>query len=196
VSLRGYTPSVPESAPKTVWECRWWRVEERRTGEEGSDSRWYSVHRPDPNTVSILGLTPDLQVPVVRQWRVPLQAHVWELPAGLLDKEGEDMAQTANRELEEETGWRAGRMLPLLSGTTSSGLTDELFNGFLGLDLECVGEGGGADGEGEEIEVHLVPFAELTDFLIARATAGELIDVKVLAHVLLAERKLRELRLL
>jgi ADP-ribose pyrophosphatase len=170
-------------------------VEERLTGEEGADRRWYSVHRPDPNTVSILGLTDAREVPVVRQWREPLQAWVWELPAGISDKPGEDLAQTAGRELLEETGWRAGRVLPLLAGATSSGLTDELFNGFLGLELEKIGDGGGAEDEGEQIEVHLVSFAELAEFLIARANSGELIDVKVIAHIMLAERKLRELDL-
>ena len=105
-------------------------VEERLTGEDGADRRWYSV-RADPNTVSILGLTEDKRVPVVRQWRVPLQAHVWELPAGLLDKPGEDMATTAARELEEETGYWPGKVIPLLGpATTSSGLTDELLERF------------------------------------------------------------------
>ncbi|MDQ3024769.1 MAG: NUDIX hydrolase [bacterium] len=182
------------SEPKVVWECRWWRVEERLTGESGADHKWYSVHRPDPNTVSILGLTDAREVPVLRQWREPLQANVWELPAGISDVPGEAMADTAAREMEEETGWRARRMLPLLSGTTSSGLTDELFNGFLGLELEKVADGGGLDGE--QIEVHLVPFAELGEFMISRATAGEVIDIKVMAHLMLAERKLREMDLL
>jgi ADP-ribose pyrophosphatase len=179
------------SGPKVVWECPWWRVEERVTGKPGADRKWFSVHRPDPNTVSILGLTPDGQVPVLRQFRIPLQQYVWELPAGLCDKEGEDMAVTAGRELTEETGWQAGRIERLLTAATSSGLTDELFNGFLGLDLEKVEEGGGL--EGEEIEVHLRPFAGLTEFLLERAQHGELVDVKVIAHITLAQRRLREL---
>lgn len=176
-----------------VWECPWWRVEERRTDEEGADRQWFSVHRPDPNTVTVLGITPDGLVPVVKQWRVPLQAHCWEFPAGLLDNDGETLEETAARELEEETGYTARLLLPLMCGPTSSGLTDELFNGYLALDIEKTGDGGGLDGE--QIEVHLVPFAGLMDFLLARSAAGDHVDVKCIAHVALAERKLRELGL-
>ena len=43
---------------------------------------------------------------------------------------------------------------------------------------------------------NLIPLADLTDFLLGRAACGELIDVKVLAHVMLAQRKLKELDLL
>ena len=96
---------MEEKDAKTVWHCPYWRVETRkfRSGD-GEEHIWYSAKRPNPETVHILGLTNDGLVPVIRQWRYPLEAPVWELPAGLCDIEGEAMTQTALRELEEERG--------------------------------------------------------------------------------------------
>lgn len=152
---------------------------------------WYSAKRPNPETVHILGLTNDGLVPVIRQWRHPLEAPVWELPAGLCDVEGEAMTQTALRELEEETGYRGQRILHLMRGTVTPGLSDEMYNAFLALGLEKVGEGGGT--ASEEIEVELVPFAELFDSMLERSRAGELVDSKIFSHISLAVRMLEQL---
>ncbi len=152
---------------------------------------WYSAKRPNPEVVNILGLTNDGLVPVIRQWRHPLQAFVWELPAGLCDVEGEAMTQTALRELEEETGYRGQRVLHLMRGTVTPGLSDEMFNAFLALGLEKVSEGGGVGSE--QIEVELVPFATLFDVMLDRSRQGELVDSKVFSHISLAIRMLEEL---
>ncbi|MCB1217985.1 NUDIX hydrolase [bacterium] len=183
---------MEEQDARTVWECPYWRVEARkfRSGD-GEEHMWYSAKRPNPETVHILGLTNDGLVPVIRQWRYPLEAPVWELPAGLCDVEGEAMTQTALRELEEETGYRGQRILHLMRGTVTPGLSDEMYNAFLALGLEKVGEGGGT--ASEDIEVELVPFAELFDSMLERSRQGELVDSKIFSHISLAVRMLEQL---
>ena len=183
---------MADAGPRTVWQCPWWRVEER--GFDGPDGRrhtWYSAHRPNPQTVHMLGITPAGEAVLLRQWRVPLQQWVWELPAGVCDVEGEAPVEAARRELEEESGWRAKEVRLLFTGTVSPGLTDELYSAYLCLNLQQVSEGGGTGGE--RIEVSLVPLAELAPFLMAKYTAGELVDSKIFAHLALAEARLAEL---
>jgi ADP-ribose pyrophosphatase len=181
----GYTRAMHQREAKTVWQCPWWRVDEEEfSGPDGKLRRWFSARRPNPETVHILGITPEGLVPVLRQWRYPVGAWVWELPAGLCDKPGEALADTARRELLEETGYSAGEMVHLFRGTVSPGLTNEMYNAFLCLDLTRVHAGGGVSGE--TIEVHHVPVQELHSFALRAFQRGELIDSKVLAHVALA----------
>lgn len=183
---------MEEKDAKTVWHCPYWRVEAKRfTGGDGEEYVWYSAKRPNPETVHVLGLTNDGMVPVIRQWRHPLGAFVWELPAGLCDIEDEPMTQTALRELEEETGYRGRRVLHLMRGTVTPGLSDEIFNAFLVLGLERVGEGGGT--ASEQIEVELLPFGELFSIMLERSRQGELVDSKVFSHISLAINMLNEL---
>ncbi|GEM_PF-63810 len=189
---RRYTQCMADQGPRVVWQCPWWRVEERSfDGPDGRRHIWYSAHRPDPRTVHMLGITQDGEVPLLRQWRAPLETWVWELPAGLCDVKGEAPEDAARRELEEETGWRAADVQLLFTGTVSPGLTDELFSAYLCLNLQQVSAGGGTGGE--RIEVSLVPLAELAPFLMAKYTAGELVDSKIFAHLALAEARLAEL---
>lgn len=65
---------------------------------------YYAVAQSD--YVSILALTPDGCIPIVRQFRPALEQFTWELPAGMVD-EGEDPAGACRRELLEETGYPA-----------------------------------------------------------------------------------------
>jgi ADP-ribose pyrophosphatase len=179
-----YNTHMAEQHGKTVWQCPWWRVDEERfTGGDGRPHVWYSAVRPNPETVHILGLTPEGQVPVLRQWRYPVGAWVWELPAGICDVAGESLEATARRELLEETGYSAGETLHVFRGTVSPGLTNELYNAFVCLDLQRTAEGGGVGGE--RLELHHVHVLELMHFAMRAYQRGELIDAKVLAHAAL-----------
>ncbi|MEK8145626.1 NUDIX hydrolase [Streptomyces sp. M10(2022)] len=78
---------------------------------------------------------------VLMMWRHRFVADLWgwELPGGLVD-EGEDPALTAARELEEETGYRAGRVEPLLTYQPMAGMVDAPHHVYLGRDVHRVGK--------------------------------------------------------
>jgi len=182
-----YTCRMDKKSPHRVWDCRYFHVEESGVVlADGNEYTWYSVHRPNPHTVHILAIDEQGRVPLLRQYRVPLGNWVWELPAGVCDVEGEKHADTANRELLEETGYHAAEVIHLFSGTVSPGLTDEMYHAYLCLGLTKAGEGGGLNDE--RIEVRLMPFVQLQDFLLARQQDGELVDCKILAHLALVWR--------
>lgn len=129
-----------------------------------------------PGGVAILTLDQDRQVTLVRQYRYPMAEHVIELPAGKLDP-GEDPAAAARRELEEETGVRAGRLDYLGYLLASPGFCDERLHMFLARDLERLPS---HPDEDEFLDVFTVPFEEL----LSKVMSGEIHDAKSVAIVL------------
>src|SRR5579862_3427694 len=77
-----------------------------------------------PGAVVILGLLPDDQVLLIRNFRYAVGQTLMELPAGTLEK-GEDPMNCAGRELLEETGYMAGRLSPIASFFSSPGILNE-----------------------------------------------------------------------
>lgn len=127
-------------------------------------------------SVVIIPVLSEGRVVFVRQWRAPLGKWIVELPAGRVES-GEDFQSAALRELEEETGYRASRVVELGRAYVSPGYSDELITVFLAEELERVGA---RPDEGEVLEVlELAP----QDY-IAMCTAGEC-DLKSLAALLL-----------
>lgn len=117
---------------------------------------------------------------LVDQFRVPLGRRCIELPAGLVgdDAEGEESLAAAARELEEETGYRAGTLHPVGEYFSSPGMVSESFTLFRAGALERIGEGGGVGGE--DISVHRVALADLPDRVAGWRAEGVAIDVKLL----------------
>ncbi|WP_289018087.1 NUDIX hydrolase [uncultured Ornithinimicrobium sp.] len=81
------------------------------------------------------------EVLLIRQYRHPVAAEDWELPAGLLDVEGEDPLQAARRELAEEADLRAEHWEQLLSFTPSPGSLGEVITAFVATGLSEVPAG-------------------------------------------------------
>lgn len=127
------------------------------------------------------------RVPLVRQYRAPVQSEVWELPAGLCDTP-EPMERTAVRELEEECGFTAHRVESLMRAPASQGAASTLLDYYLLTDLEPV-EGVTGD-EIFPIETHWVPLDGLEDFVMDRMAQGEMVDVRILAALRCVERRL------
>jgi NTP pyrophosphohydrolases including oxidative damage repair enzymes len=86
--------------------------------------------------VSIVPVDKDRTVLLVRQYRAAIDADLLEIPAGKRDVEGEPPEETAQRELGEEVGVRAGRVEKLAEFYNSPGFSDEYSYVYLGLDLE------------------------------------------------------------
>ncbi|MEQ8765589.1 MAG: NUDIX hydrolase [Planctomycetota bacterium] len=148
------------------------------------DDGWEYVERVHSNgVVVILAVTPDDRLLLVEQYRPAVRASVLALPAGLVGDEpqfaGEDFEVAAARELEEETGWRAGRLELINITQTSSGMTSERRHLFRARDLEPVGPGGGDDSE--DITVHAVPVSEVRAWLEAVAESGRKIESNLYA---------------
>lgn len=117
---------------------------------------------------------------LVRNFRVAVGEHLWELPAGTLEA-GEEPDHAAGRELEEETGYRAGELDPLGEFFTSPGFCDELMRVFVADDLEWVGQ---RLEPHEEIEVAVVSRAEVQAML----DDGRIRDGKTMAALAMLQR--------
>lgn len=92
-----------------------------------------------PGAVAVLPLHDDDTITMVRQYRAALDDHLWEIPAGIRDVAGEPDEVTARRELQEEVGLAAGRLVPLARFHNSPGFCDEDVQIFLATDLTDIG---------------------------------------------------------
>jgi len=135
-------------------------------------------------SVAALPVHADGSVVLVRQYRYPVDAAVWELPAGRRDP-GEPPEQAARRELEEEVGLRAHRLEPLSVFYTTPGFCDEVMHLFRASELEAVPARPEQD---ERIEALRLPFAEA----LAMLRRGEVREGKTLVALLLEEQARRE----
>lgn len=156
-----------------MWEGRF--ITAKRRG------RWEYVGRARGiGAAVILAVDDDDHVILVDQYRVPLGTRCIELPAGLVGDEtaSETPAESAARELEEETGYRAADMHDCGRFHSSPGMVSESFTLFRASGLEKIGDGGGT--AGEDIVVHRVPLAGLGEWISARRTEGFAVDVKLL----------------
>ncbi|MEO1858199.1 MAG: NUDIX hydrolase [Rubritalea sp.] len=147
---------------------------------------WEFALRPNASVcATILPITDTEEIVLIEQFRVPMQAHVIEVPAGLVgdepEFEGETIADCAGRELLEETGYKADKITELIATPTSAGMTPEITHMFAATGLSKIHDGGGVDGE--DISVHVIPLSELDRFLATKQADGLLIDFKIHASI-------------
>lgn len=163
-----------DNKTQTLFESRWLGL--YRIGH------WDFVRRPNASAcVGILAVTDKDEVVLVEQFRIPVGQKVIEVPAGLVgdepEFEGESLAETAARELLEETGYRAGSIDLLVSSPTSAGMSSEFTHLFFARKLVRENAGGGT--ASEDILVHHVPLAEIRSWLLQKQEEGMAVDFKI-----------------
>jgi len=154
---------------------------------------WEWVERTNARAaVVIAAVTTQRQLVLVEQFRIPVEAPVIELPAGLVgDERGmeqEELLTAARRELLEETGFAADRWEYLVDGPASSGLASEVYTLYLAAGATQVDRGGGHGDE--QIVVHAVPLDELEAWLAEKRRGGTLLDPKIFAALWFITRRL------
>ena len=142
--------------------------------------KWEYASRANDIRAVVILAEYDGKVILIDQPRVPLGARCVELPAGLVgDVDPEATVETtAVKELEEETGFTAERVERLGDFYSSPGMLAEAFTLVRAHGVRRIGEGGGD--EHEDIEVHLVARADVSNFLEQKRAEGFGIDAKLL----------------
>ena len=158
------------------------------------EGQWEYIERNNcRGIVIILAMTDDEKVILVEQYRQPVHKKVIEFPAGLIcddpKHKNESMTTAAKRELLEETGYKAGKIVKLLTGPVSSGFTADIVTVVRAYGLRKVARGGGD--HTENIVVHEVPLAKAEHWLKQMARKGCLIEPKVYAGLFFLTKAVR-----
>lgn len=143
---------------------------------DGSLASRELVHHP--GGVGVVAVTEDRKVILVKQYRKPIDAAIYEIPAGKLDA-GEEPHTCGIRELEEETGFRAASFIYLGFIYPSPGFTDERTYMYLATGLSQGEEHPDSD---EFLDVEQIPLAKALEMIMN----NELSDAKTVAGILKA----------
>ena len=131
-----------------------------------------------PGAASVIPLLPDGRIIMVRQYRYPVGQVTLEVPAGKFDREGEDGKACAERELAEETGYRAKKIEKLTTIATTVGFSNEYIQLFVATGLT---PGQQHPDEDEFINTVKVPLKEA----VKMTKDGRIIDAKTIISVLM-----------
>lgn len=190
---------TPEPAPvetaellssEVIFECSLFKVRHDKLIEPGGKPSERDVIRHNGSVVILAldnsGSKKDPWVVIERQYRHAANQYLWELPAGKLEA-GEDPLLGAQRELEEETGYRAKKWKPLVEYYASPGFLGESMKVYLAEGLIA---GDAHPEDDEQIEFRLVRLSDVLKMI----EKGAILDGKTLTSVLLYARILARKR--
>jgi ADP-ribose pyrophosphatase len=173
---------------KPVYKGRYLAVEvDRLARADGSESlRDVVVH---PGAVVVAPLDSDGRLLLVTQYRVPAGGAMLELPAGTLDVHDgaiEDPLIAAHRELEEETGYRAGSMERIGGFWSAPGFSTEYLTLYLATDLRAAVDNRLSPDADENLRLSRLPWRDA----VAAVEGGVIEDAKSVAGIMLLARRL------
>lgn len=175
-------PTWQTMSEQIRYDNPWITVSHREVITPAGSPGIYGVVHFKNVAVGILPLDTAGNTWLVKQHRYPLGADSWEIPEGGCP-EGESPLEAAHRELEEETGWRSGRLTELLTLHLSNSVTDERAVVYVAEELR---PGTAQPEDSEDIEILKLPLAEA----VAMALDGRITDaISVAALFKLALRQ-------
>jgi 8-oxo-dGDP phosphatase len=134
-----------------------------------------------PGAVAILVLDDNDRVLLIQQYRHPIRSRDWEIPAGLLDVEGEDPLAAAKRELAEEADLVASDWSPLVTFHSSPGGSSERIRVFLARGITATATRFDRTDEEADIVVRWVPIADVIRGVLAQDLKNSILSIAVLA---------------
>jgi ADP-ribose pyrophosphatase len=180
---------VPEHAPvldrELIHSGRVWNVARERFDYNGSSIVRELIDHP--GAVAVLALDDEERVLLIRQYRHPIRARVWEIPAGLLDMAGEPALTAAQRELGEEADLAAERWNVLAEFQNSPGGSDETIRVYLARGISALPEFARHDEEAD-IETRWVPLDDVVDAVLARRVQSPSLVIGTLAAAVVRAR--------
>jgi ADP-ribose pyrophosphatase len=172
------------TSSREVYKCSLFRVTEDRAVDPKSG---FKIHRSvvrHAGSAVMMAVDERKRILLVRQYRLPAEKYLWELPAGRLDP-GEKPLQAAKRELAEETGYKARTWTKLSSFYASPGYVQERMTIYLATGLTA---GQATPMDDERIETRWFTAKELSEMI----RAGKIDDAKTMIGFLLWKHKAPE----
>jgi ADP-ribose pyrophosphatase len=160
------------TSSREVYKCSLFRVTEDRAVDAKSGFKIKRSVVRHAGSAVMMAVDDRKRILLVRQYRLPAEKYLWELPAGRLDP-GEKPLQAAKRELIEETGYRAKTWTKLASFYVSPGYVQERMTIYLATDLTA---GEATPMDDERIETRWFTAKEVADMI----ATGKLEDAKTM----------------
>jgi 8-oxo-dGTP pyrophosphatase MutT (NUDIX family) len=172
--------AMPVNSSQVVHDGTIWNVvRDRFQYGDTVLTREYVDH---PGAVAVLAVDDDDRVLMIRQYRHPIRMRDWELPAGLLDVDGEEPLEAAKRELIEEADLEATDWSELAEFYSSPGGSNELLRVYLARGLTAT-ETFARFAEEQDIEVRWVEFDDAVAAVLAGRLKNSILNIAVLtAH--------------
>lgn len=177
--LRDDAVDVDVLGTERVFAGRVWDIRRDEFAYNGTSIvREYTDHT---GAVAVLALDEDDRVLLIKQYRHPVRMRDWEIPAGLLDIDGEDPLVAAQRELAEEADLTATRWDVLSDFFTTPGGSNEAIRIYLARGLAATAEAFDRDDEEADIEVRWASLDEVVDAVLARQVQNPSLVIGALA---------------
>ena len=177
--LRDEPADLPIVGSEVVFEGRIWDV--RRDTVEYGGAHLVRDYVDHPGAVAVLVLDDEDRAFLIQQYRHPVRSRDWEIPAGLLDLDGEHPLDGAKRELAEEADLEASDWTVLVDYFTTPGGNNEAIRIYLARGLRPTAAPHPRQDEEADMATRWVPLDECVDAVLARQVQNPSLVVSVLA---------------